>query len=235
MGVALVFFKELEKMRLFSLGIALLASEAAARKWGKGKGVKPGMIPEDKRPCGGIPNVSGCTCADGEFYAREAVRKNCIRGGNRVVTCTCENGDIWEAPNRDNLVNNRPDKPGKGTRPKAPCDGKDNIESCSCEDGESYAIEELRDNCSRRKNPIKTCACADGSSWSPQAKPVRPKPVKPCKTGFKNVSSCECTDGNSYEPGRELWKNCGKKSDFKIKQCECADGEIWENPSDENN
>jgi len=76
------------------------------------------------------------------------VRKNCIRGGNRVVTCTCENGDIWEAPNR-------PDKPGKGTRPKAPCDGKDNIESCSCEDGESYAIEELRDNCSRRKNPIK--------------------------------------------------------------------------------
>jgi len=34
---------------------------------------------------------------------------------------------------------------------------------------------------------------------------------------------------------RELWKNCGKKSDFKIKQCECADGEIWENPRAENN
>merc|ERR1712135_78298 len=143
MGVTLVFFKKLEKMRLFSLGIALLASEAVA---------------EDKRPCGGIPNISGCTCADGEFYAREAVRKNCIRGNNKVVTCTCENGDIWEAPNRDwkNIIlDHFVAKHGKGTRPKAPCDGKENIESCSCEDGESYAIEELRDNCSRRKNPIK--------------------------------------------------------------------------------
>ena len=34
------------------------------------------------------------------------------------------------------------DKPGKGTRPKAPCDGKENIESCSCEDGGFFIISQ---------------------------------------------------------------------------------------------
>ena len=38
--------------------------------------------------------------------------------------------------------------PGRG-KPK-PCDSKDNIESCECEDGETYSgFDDVKDNCNR--------------------------------------------------------------------------------------
>merc|ERR1711953_237622 len=106
-----------------------------------------------------------------------------------------------------------------------PCDGKDNIDSCVCEDGETYeGFEELKGNCGRRNKPV-SCECVDGSTWTPADR----RRLAPCGTR-RNLDECECHDGEIYS-GRAIKRNC-KKDDNPIAYCNCEDGTTWTPPRD---
>merc|ERR1712083_598450 len=72
----------------------------------------------------------------------------------------------------------------KRGKPK-PCESKDNIDSCECEDGETYSgFDEVKENCGRRNKPT-SCTCVDGTEWSPSE-----KPEKPCGSR-RNLDECD--------------------------------------------
>merc|ERR1712168_1184826 len=103
-----------------------------------------------------------------------------------------------------------------------PCDGKDNIDECQCEDGETYSgFDEVKDNCGRRNKPV-SCTCVDGTDWTPPEKPERP-----CGSR-RNLDECECADGETYS-GRQIKRNC-KRDDNPIVSCACEDGTTWTPP-----
>merc|ERR1711936_830413 len=106
--------------------------------------------------------------------------------------------------------------PGRGKR--KPCDTRDNIESCICEDGETYeGHDEVKDNCGRgTENKPVSCQCNDGSTWTP--------PEKPCG-GKDNIVECTCEDGETYE-GFDIKRRCRPRRN-PIVSCACEDGTTW--------
>ena len=105
--------------------------------------------------------------------------------------------------------------PGGRGKPK-PCQEKENIDTCTCEDGQTYSgFEEVKANCGRRTdNKPVSCECLDGSTWT--------RPEKPCGGG-RNINECTC-DGETYSGRRDIKRNCNPDN---IESCECADGGIW--------
>ena len=106
---------------------------------------------------------------------------------------------------------------GRG-KPK-PCDSKENIDECTCEDGETYSGRDIKRNCRKNTNPIVECSCVDGTTWTP--------PEKPCGSR-ENLDECECEDGEFYS-GRSIKRNC-KPDDNPIVECSCEDGTTWTPP-----
>merc|ERR1719288_646209 len=101
------------------------------------------------------------------------------------------------------------ERKGKGLRP---CGGKDNIKECTCEDGETYPVEEVKES----------CVCVDESTWT--------RPERPCG-GRKNITECVCQDGEKYS-GKDIRKNCRPRKN-PIETCTCEDGTTWTPPSKE--
>ena len=105
--------------------------------------------------------------------------------------------------------------PGGRGKPK-PCEEKENIDTCICEDGQTYrGFEEVKANCGRRTdNKPLSCECEDGSTWT--------RPEKPCGGG-RNINECTC-DGETYSGRRDIKRNCNPDN---IESCECDNGETW--------
>ena len=158
---------------LLLIGIAVVScipkgprrgGRGGGRRGGRGGDREGGRGPA-RRPCGGSDNIEECTCEDGEIYDdEEDLKESCRRRGpdaNPIEYCTCVDGTTWEPPG---------DREG-GRSPGRPCGGRDNIEECTCEDGEIYDDKEyLKENCRRHgpdANPIKSCSCGDGKTWEP--------------------------------------------------------------------
>ena len=108
-----------------------------------------------KKPCGNPrTNLKDCVCEDGETYVGpEEIKENCgRRTKNRPTSCNCVDETTWEPPT----------KPGK------PCGGKNNVDECTCEDGQTCSNKrDCRRNCNRRENPVESCSCSDGTTWEP--------------------------------------------------------------------
>ena len=83
---------------------------------------------------------------------------------------------------------------GRGPRGGRPCETQENVESCTCKDGEVYTSkEDLDTNCNKKGcNPVTSCACVDGTTWSPPHH--YPKPCG-CKD---NLKECTCEDDEKY-------------------------------------
>jgi hypothetical protein len=136
---------------------------------------------------------------------------NCKKtGDNPILACACVDGTTWSP------------------KPKL-CGSRDNIEECTCEDGETYSDpKEIKRNCKRRgprKNPIKSCTCNDGTTFTPAPKP------KPCGSR-DNIEECTCEDGETYSDPKEIRRNCKRRGPRSnpIESCTCNDGTIFTPP-----
>ena len=114
---------------------------------------------------------------------------------------------------------------GRGPPGERPCETQENLESCTCKDGEVYTNkEDLMTNCKKTgDNPILACACEDGTTWSPKPKPCGSR---------DNIEECTCEDGETYSDPKEIRRNCKRRGPTSnpIESCTCNDGTTFTPP-----
>ena len=122
-------------------------------------------------------------------------------------------------------------KGGGGRGGNRPCGGKDKITSCKCGDDDTdISKEDLKEKCPRKTKPIQSCTCDDGETWTRPEKPDETdRPEKPCGKS-RNVDECTCEDGETYDNKRDLRRNCKRKKN-PIESCKCMDETTWEAPN----
>ena len=139
--------------------ICLNEAAAQGRRGGGGPGGRRGGGGPGRgkpKPCDRRDNLSECTCEDRETYdSPRDIRRNCRPDENPIVSCACNDETTWTPDDTT------------WTPPEKPCGGRENLDECTCEDGETYSGRDVKRNCKRDDNPIVSCDCKDGTTWAP--------------------------------------------------------------------
>merc|ERR1712038_46191 len=137
---------------LLLVGIVTVSCLPKRGRGGRGKGFKACKRND------GVDWDEGCVCQDESTCdSEDDCKDNCGRD-NKVVSCTCSDGEEW-------TKREKPDKP------ETPCDAGRKwskvVKSCTC-DGETYeGKRDLKSNCGRKGENAEKCTCSDDSTWTP--------------------------------------------------------------------
>merc|ERR1711994_457337 len=142
------------KLVVVLLLVGIVTVSCLPKREGGGKGKR-------NKPCeenDGVDWDVGCVCQDESTCDSKRDCRTSCRRDNRIVSCTCADGEEWT----------KPEKPEKREKP---CDGGrrwwNDVKTCTC-DGEAYEPgREMKDNCGKRGEKIEECTCSDDSTWTP--------------------------------------------------------------------